>query len=193
MIHPETDKEIDDQREDDEMTKNQTESKEPSRQCKQRKAPALFLGEQCWFNKLPALIKDDGQTCDDRRQQRDLDRREQGFRRSVEHQLVGEWTVQPCDHLAGKGKGHQQGHQNRGPDDDQTLLDSLDMCGKGIEDLCHNSGPACWLTRLLRHRPSLWSSLQLVVSANTDQFCHLVFLRQLLFVQSFHGQFFGGG
>ena len=146
MIHPEADEEIDDQRENHEIAKGQTEGEERSRQCKQRNTPTLFLGKQRWFNKLPTLIEDDRQTRQDRRKKGHFDRGEQRFRRSVEHQLVGKRTIQPCDHFAGKGERHHQGHQDRGPDDDQTLLDGLDMCGKGVENLCHDSGPGYWWT-----------------------------------------------
>ena len=65
MIHGEADEEIDAQGENHEIAKDQTEGEESSRQSKQWNAPALLLGEQRWFNKLPTLIKDDRQARQD--------------------------------------------------------------------------------------------------------------------------------
>ena len=52
-IHAEADEEVDDERKNDEITKNQAESEQRARQQKQRNSPALLFREQRWLNKFP--------------------------------------------------------------------------------------------------------------------------------------------
>ncbi len=67
-IHAETHEKVDDERQDDEVTKHKAERKERPGEQDQRNAPALLPWEQRRLHELPELIEHDRQADEHRRE-----------------------------------------------------------------------------------------------------------------------------